>query len=261
MKKQYFYLAGLPRSGSTVLCNILLQNPDVYASSTSSLPIFIESVKNQWDDKHRHLSKCESRTIEKGVLQGIIDGYYAHIDKPIIIDKSRNWPNLMETLTWVFDKEPKVIACVRDVRQTLESFEELFRETLAVGMPSQFANGFVTMEQRADAMATREGPVGSAYEILRDAVSRGWKDQILFVRYEDLGGNPASVIHNIYKFLELEPFDHDFNNIVQLTKEDDRVHKFEGLHDIEPKLRPAKLRSNLGQFGEKFGNLNFWENL
>jgi sulfotransferase len=264
MNKQYFYLAGLPRSGSTVLANILMQNSDIYVSETSTLPLVIESVKNQWDGliTNQTIPHELSRVREKAVLRGIIEGFHENVNKPIVIDKNRQWPALLETLAWVFDEPPKMIATVRDLRQVVESFEALYKKTAAVGMPTQFqGQGLTTAETRAKTLVAVTGVVGSAYEILRDAIIRGWTPNILFVRYEDLGGNPAGIMQQVYEFLELPIYEHNFENIEQVTEEDDRIHGFEDLHDIEPVLRPAKQRNVLAQLGDSFAGRNFWENL
>lgn len=264
MTKKYFYLSGLPRSGSTVLANILLQNPEIHASETSTLPMLIDSVKNQWDDliTNKTISAELSRGREKNVLKGIFDGYYKDVDKPIVFDKSRQWPSLMETLDWIFDESPKVVATVRDLRQVVESFEALYKKTVAVGMPTQFqGKGLTTMETRSQELVGVNGIIGASYETLRDAILRGWRNSILFVRYEDLGGNPAATMQRIYDFIEQPYFKHDFEHIKQVTQEDDRVHGFEDLHNIETKLRPAKIRNRLGEFGKNFDGRNFWEEL
>jgi hypothetical protein len=36
-EKKFFFMAGLPRSGGTLLSSILSQNPDVYVSPQSTL--------------------------------------------------------------------------------------------------------------------------------------------------------------------------------------------------------------------------------
>ena len=48
MKRLYF-VAGLPRSGSTLLCNILMQNPAIYASATSGIPEVLRGIRDGWD--------------------------------------------------------------------------------------------------------------------------------------------------------------------------------------------------------------------
>ena len=47
MDKQFFFLAGLPRTGSTLLANILLQNSDVHAEGSSVLCNLTWSVSQE----------------------------------------------------------------------------------------------------------------------------------------------------------------------------------------------------------------------
>ena len=44
--KQIHFITGLPRSGSTLLCNVLNQNPEFYAGSTSPLPALVNTLVN-----------------------------------------------------------------------------------------------------------------------------------------------------------------------------------------------------------------------
>lgn len=251
-------MAGLPRSGSTILSNILMQNPDIYVSETSNLPLFVNSIKNEWAKNHMNISKETADIIEKNVLRGLIQNYYEHIDKPIIIDKSRVWPSLIETLDWINDEPPKIIACVRDPRQIIESFEELYIKTLAKGMPPHLSGETTTIQQRAETIASGKGSLGSAYIALKDSIDRGHANKIHFARYESMGRNPAAYINEIYAFLKIDKFDHHYDNILQLSNEDDRIHGYDNLHDIEPNLRPAHMRKRLGEYGKKFEGLEFW---
>ena len=48
--KTYHFLAGLPRSGSTVLASILNQNPEVYVTPTSPmLDLLVKNQDNFWE--------------------------------------------------------------------------------------------------------------------------------------------------------------------------------------------------------------------
>ena len=262
MKKQYYFLSGLPRSGSTVLANIMMQNPDVYVSSTSGLPGLIRPLRDGWHkiSAHRAMSESESLEMQRNVYQHVIDGYYAHVDRPIVIDKSRDWPNLIEILDWTLSAEQdvKIIATVRDVRQVIESFEELYIKTSATKIPGGL-EGKNTMENRADYFASSDHTVGASYTALRDAVNRGWGDNIHFVRYSQLCSNPEFILSEIYEFLGEDNYKHNFMQIEQVTFEDDRIHTYSDLHKIETELKPAKVRNRLGAYGQKFENQSFWD--
>ncbi|MEX0598954.1 MAG: sulfotransferase [Candidatus Paceibacterota bacterium] len=48
--KRFFFISGLPRSGSTLLCNILAQNDELFVSkATSGCHDILFNVRNQWD--------------------------------------------------------------------------------------------------------------------------------------------------------------------------------------------------------------------
>ena len=44
----------------------------------------------------------------------------------------------------------------------------------------------------------------------------------------------------LYEFLGLEPYAHDFNNVEQITKEDDSVYGIYGDHNIRNEVKPIK---------------------
>ena len=71
---------------------------------------------------------------------------------------------------------------------------------------------------------------------MKDAVTAGYLDRMLFVDYNKLMTEPKEQIDRIYAFLEEKPFAHDFSDIRQLVKSDDSVWRFPGLHDIRPVL-------------------------
>lgn len=260
--KTIHYISGLPRTGSTLLCNILMQNSDFHATGTSGLPAIVEPLKNGWDEigLHSQLDYKESRLRQKNVMGSVIQGYYQHIEQDVIFDKSRAWPALAETLKWI-QPDSKIIVTVRNVRQILESLEALYRKRLATGVPSQAkAANFGSMEARAQYYVGAGALVGSAYEIVRDAVNRGNRDIMHFVRFEDLTTDPESTLKDIYKFLGHDYYKHDFNNVEQLIHEDDRQHGFDELHDIRTKVKPVSPRRALGTFGKEFEGQEFWDN-
>src|SRR4051794_4991565 len=48
-RKKYCFISGLPRSGSTLLANLLAQNPRFHASATSGILDVVFGVRNHWD--------------------------------------------------------------------------------------------------------------------------------------------------------------------------------------------------------------------
>ena len=86
-----FFISGLPRSGSTLLANILAQNPDIHTAGTSGMLDVMFVVRNRWDRliEHRAMNAQESDWRKRNVLLGILAGYHGHVNEGIVFDKSR----------------------------------------------------------------------------------------------------------------------------------------------------------------------------
>jgi len=78
-------------------------------------------------------------------------------------------------------------------------------------------------------------PVDRLYQILHE----GLHENILFIKFEDLCIDPNKEMSRIYDYLELDYFQHNFNNIEQYTHEDDKIYGVFGDHIIRNKLEPV----------------------
>ena len=262
-EKKYYFIAGLPRSGSTLLCNILAQNPRFNTTGTSGIMDVMFGVRNTWDN----LIEFKASPNPAGklrVLRGILENYYADTDKPVVFDKCRGWLSLIEMAEEVLGHKAKIIVPVRDLRDVLASFEKLWRETsktAQVGQESANYFKFQTVQGRTETWLMADQPVGLAYNRIVDALQRGYADRMLLVDFDDLTRNPQFVMDKIYEFLGEENFQHNFDHVEQVTWEDDAVHGFKGLHNIRPKVAPIEpqWQKILGFFAEKYGQMNFWK--
>lgn len=243
--KKIYMVAGLPRSGSTLLMNIMGQNPDCYVTPTSGILDMLLHVRNGWDTNHgfRAMDNEQSEQIKRNVLQSMLYTYFDHVEQPVCIDKNRGWPGYLEMVAELLDgrENVKVIVTVRDIRDVVASFERLHRETAALGItPQEKADPkkFRTAIGRLETFIDQDQPVGRSYNIIRDAFTRGWAKQMLLVEYDNLTSKPERTLKSVYDFLEQPHFKHDFNNVVQITHEDDTVHGFKDLHKIRSKVEP-----------------------
>jgi sulfotransferase len=77
----------------------------------------------------------------------------------------------------------------------------------------------------------------------------GIAEKVLFVKFEDLCLYPDTEMMRIYRYLDIPHFQHDFDNIEQVTKEDDEIYGAFGDHVIRKKLEPvsSKAKSLLGK--------------
>jgi sulfotransferase len=264
MMRQFYFLGGLPRAGSTLLCNILAQNPRLHCTHTSGCMDVMFIVRNHWNKLIEHKAHPDEEALRR-VLRGILCSYYESVEKPVVVDKCRGWVSLIEMAEFALERKLKVIVPVRDVRNVLASFERLWRESAATSQtPGESENyfQFQTAEGRAEFWLRDNQPVGLAVNRIRDAVRRGYRDRMHFVRFEALTTSSKKTAAALYEFLGEQPFEHDFEHVDQVTWEDDTVHGFKGLHEIRPKVEPVppQWQTVPGEFASKYASMNqIWE--
>jgi sulfotransferase len=262
--KKFYFVSGMPRSGSTLLCNILNQNPKFHATGTSGVLDLILLVKNNWN-LIAELKAQKDDWPRFRVLKSIMPAFYADIDRPIIFDKSRGWPAHMEMIEELMGHKVKVLVTVRDIRDILASFEKIWRKESRLKLISQERENmdmFQTVEGRCEVWLKANQPVGKAFNAIKDSLLRGYGDRMHFIFFEELTKNPEKVMKGVYEFLGEEYFEHNFKNVEQTTKEDDRIYGFTDLHTIRKEVKPldSDWRIILGDQAEKYGKLNFWNN-
>ena len=265
-KKQFIFLGGLPRSGSTLLCNILAQNPTLHATATSG--VLDETVLHIQASKSRMESRAQGVDDERRKRQvlALMNAAYADVDKPTIIEKSRGWVSYCEMLYYLFDGDFRIIVPVRDLRDVLASMEKLWRKEQRTNpqvMPSTPPEQYIQMQTIEGRLAFWMQPgqvVGLAHNRIRDARNRGWKDNLLFVTYEALTAEPEATMKVVYAHCKLEPFKHDFENVEQVTKENDAIYGFKDLHQIRNTVKPKEPQwpSVLGEAAKPYEKGNFW---
>lgn len=238
--KDFFMVSGLPRSGSTLLMNIMGQHPDVHVTPTSGCHEILWSTRNTWSSfvEHKADKVASSPKNLQRVLNSILNSYH-DTDKNIIIDKHRSWIHSIELLEFVLGKKAKIIVPVRSSCEILSSFEKLYRKNAHLNTPPGNFLGSQTVEGRVQYWASGEGEFGIATNRIKDALSRGLADRLLFVEFDSLTKNPKYTMDKVWEFLEMSPIKHDFNNVEQLTKEDDSTTPYGNLHDIRPIVEPV----------------------
>jgi sulfotransferase len=235
MKTMYF-IAGLPRAGSTMVTNILKQNPEIHGEAVSSLSSLVGSIHANW---HSYGQNQEYRNdaAKMGVLRGTISGYYEHIPKPIIFDKDRGWIAQIGLLEEIFQTRVKILCMVRNPSEILASFEKIRKNNPTFfALPDQTLREGSTVAARAMFYSGPGGTLGLAHAHLRDAITMGYLDRLLFVDYNRYCNSPKSQTKRIYDFFELPEFEHNFNQIEQTEEYNDLANGLPDLHTVRPTL-------------------------
>jgi len=258
-----FYQSSLPRSGSTLLQNIMAQNPDFYVTPTSGLLELIFGARLSYTNGVEFKAQ-DSASMKKAFLAfsraGMEAYFQALTGKPYVLDKSRGWGVHFDLLSMIFDEEPKIICMVRDLRQILASMEKKFRQDPDKHRPIEnHANLSGTTTLKRAVLHLQTPPVGLALDRLIEIHQRGWEKKILFLRYEDLTAQPKATLQKVYAYLGIPEFKHDFENITQVTQEDDQAFGISGLHAIRPKVDPLAndYMTVLGKDTVRFVQMNF----
>tara|TARA_R110001592_G_scaffold3929_8_gene22325 strand:+ start:1423 stop:2238 length:816 start_codon:yes stop_codon:yes gene_type:complete len=241
--EKLFFQSSLPRAGSTLLQNIMGQNPDFYVTPTSGVLELVYTSRQTYSISEEFLAQ-DKDIMKKAFLSfcagGMNSFYEAITDKKYVIDKSRGWGvhyNFLDS----FYPNPKIICMIRDPRAIFSSMEKNFRKNphIETGIVNHSEMEGTTTEKRIDIWSSSP-PIGMALERLYQMVKEGINKKVLFIKFENLTQNPQKEIEKIYNFLELPQFKHDFNNVEQITQEDDRVYGIYGDHNIKRKVEPVK---------------------
>lgn len=89
MQKQFVFISGLPRSGSTLLSTILNQNPKFQASISGPLARFTRSIIQESSAQGGYKLQCPEDKRKK-IIHGIFDNYYDS-GKEVYWDTNRGW--------------------------------------------------------------------------------------------------------------------------------------------------------------------------
>lgn len=255
------FISGLPRSGSTLLANILAQHPDVHATPTSACHEALFVLRNAWPEWVEH--KAAPHLAEKHnfarVANAVLHSYH-DTNKPVVIDKGRGWLSLLELAEVALGRPARVLVPVRSIAQIAASFEKIHRKTAAYRRDQGDYFAAQTVEGRVNQLLAGNGVVGLAYNRLKDAFARGLGNRLHLVEFESLTTDPRATMAGVVSFLGLSPFTFNFDHVEQATHENDEVHGMP-LHTIRPEVRPVRDDSAdvLGwDMVAQLANSNFW---
>lgn len=242
MVEKIFFQSSLPRSGSTLLQNILAQNPDIYSTPTSGMCELLAQSKNTFSSSTEFLAQNQDVMTSgfKGFCKSGLYGFYNNItDRKYVFEKCRAWSVMYDFVNW-FDPDPKMVIMIRDLRSIVCSLEKKFRKNPHLQTNIQNWNILTgtTVDKRVELFLTGVPPLSGPLDIIYDIILRRIAKKCLFIKYEDLCKNPEAEIKKIYSYIGVPYYSHDFNNIKQFTKENDVLYQPFGDHDIRNILKP-----------------------
>lgn len=256
MKKIYF-ISGLPRSGSTLLSAILVQNPLCYASISSPVQLIAQHMTEIDQIGTNQLMSDKKLQL---LIKSVFDIAYNDVDKPIIFDTNRSWTSIIELLNDVID-DLKIICCVRDIPNILNSFERIYRDNIYQYNSMVYPSSTTNVYFRCENLMRWDGSVGRHLASLKSALHSNFADRIYIMEYDSLISNPTNEMQQIYKFLEIEQFEHNFTNLQNFKNIEtcDNDLNMPGLHVIHPDITTFNRTSLIpNDIINQYSNLEYW---
>ena len=224
-------MSGFPRAGTTLLMNILDQNPLFHGTPTSGLIGSVVNLRDNWRGSDIYKSNREEYIYPKisGMMLGMIEGFYSKqlTNNQIPIDKNRTWTGLFDLLDELHDGRVKFIYPIRHVIDCCVSMELKNRKST---LTNHGDNGNWLGEQstkgRCENFIKDDGVFGLPLLYLREMIYRHQTDRLVIVPYDDLLTYPKQTLDKLYEQLGLPKFEHNTHDIKQTIVEDDLMHGF-----------------------------------
>tara|TARA_R100001086_G_C11823211_1_gene254613 strand:+ start:478 stop:1305 length:828 start_codon:yes stop_codon:yes gene_type:complete len=224
--KKIYFTYGLPRAGNTLLSCILNQNPRINTTANSIVPsvmLAVERVKLH-DVVYKNFPDEESIN---NISKNLFDSYYKDWDGEIIIERG-SWisPCNFTLLEQYFQSEIKIVVLVRDVLEVIKSYINICNKYPNFYINKQYSQLDHTtlykseLEEKCDLIMERNGFVDMILYSIKWMLDNNKHKHLHFVHYNDLVENTEDVIKGIYKFFNIDFYEHTFTNIEQFSSND-----------------------------------------
>lgn len=245
MVPNFVGVTGLPRAGSTLLCQLLTQHPDIQCEGHSS-PLcntllgmrrmvsddqfFLSQLDTQFDTSYAHLASA---------MQGFLRGWYPPGDKKVVVDKNRAWLHAIELLLQLAP-EAKLLVCIRELGQIYGSIEAQHQKTILVDFIDHLAD--FDRFGRADMLFAKDKAIGAPMISLCAVqdLPKEVQQKLYFVRFEDLVAQPVRVMQTICQWLGLSAFEINPHKLTTSTHESDSHYRMKYLHRQAEKVAAPK---------------------
>lgn len=246
MNKTFYFMAGLPRSGSTLLSSILNQNPRFYSGPSSPVLGAMFAVEQDFMGNELYHGYPKPDQVRE-IIGNIPHHFYSDVQQPVVFDKNRAWTARVPYIEGYIGEQAKILVPVRRIDEILTSILTMIhRNPFQEGQPrinfidEQLIKTDIPINDLNRCMYLL-GEGGIVYESL-NAIMMGFqqnvRDKMHFVDYNDLVDNPEKIMEDIYDFIGEEFYDHDFGSISNIHREDDLItYGLSDMHQVRSKVK------------------------
>ncbi|MCI5166808.1 MAG: sulfotransferase [Candidatus Electrothrix sp. GM3_4] len=243
LDKQLICVTGLPREGSTLLCQLLDTHPKIYSPGHSSpLCPTLNQLRHNLSDNEFLLAQLDNNfdLVYQRLLnafRGFISGWFAETNQPLVADKNRGWLMQLD-MVHLLDPNCRMLVCVRELGQIIGSVEARHQQTLLLDFPDHLAT--LSRYSRADKLLANDGVIGAplrTIEAMQD-MPKNLQQRVFYVIFEHLMQEPAVVLKDIFSWLKVEPSQIDWKNLPVKPHESDSHYRFKYSHATRAALQP-----------------------
>jgi len=247
MNPHFIGVTGLPRAGSTLLCQMLAMHPDIHCEGNSS-PLcnallgirrmvsddqfFLSQLDNSFDAGYAHLAFA---------MEGFLRGWHHDTGgKKAVVDKNRAWLHCVELLLQVAP-EAKLIVCIRELGQIYGSIEAQHQKTILVDFIDHLAD--FDRFGRADILFAKDKAIGAPLISIHAVpdLPKAVQERLYFLRFEDLVEQPVACMSHLYAWLGLAPFEINPEKLEIGIAESDSHYHMKYLHRQHGRIgKPAR---------------------
>ena len=239
-------MAGLPRSGSTMLSSILNQNPRFYSGPSSPVLGAMFAVEQNFMGNELYHGYPKPDQVRE-IIGSVPHHFYSDVNKPVVFDKNRAWTARVPYIEGYIGQQAKIIVPVRRV-------DEILTSILTMVHRNPFQEGQQRVNFVDEQLIKTDTPIndynrcmyllndgGIVYESL-NAIMMGFqqnvRDKIHFIDYNDLVDNPEKTLEDIYDFLGEDYYEHDFESLFNIYREDDlNTYGLSDMHHVRSKVK------------------------
>lgn len=244
MSANFVAVTGLPRAGSTLLCQMLAMHPEINCEGMSSpLCNLLLGIRRMASDDQFMLSQLDNAFESSyGHLQDAMQGFlrgWLKSDRKVVIDKNRAWLHCIE-MVLKLAPETKMIVCLRELGQIYGSTEAQHQKTIMLDFIDHFAD--FDRFGRADMLFAKDKVIGApliSIHAVQD-LPKEVQERLFFMRLEDLLENPQAVMKKLYQWLGLSAYALDLENLQTLVRESDSHYRMKFLHSQQTSIGKPK---------------------
>lgn len=265
---KFYFMSGMPRSGSTLLTSLLNQRNDLFCSQASGTPDIFNYLNEMITNSDYGISGSYTKQKES-ICKNLLDVAYAPMGVEHIVDKSRYWtlPKNYNLLKGALSYDPKFLIPVRPLEEIVASFLNLFENSPNNYIDNEmFSSDFIQWayysnisDARVDTLLSPYGSLRLSMSSLYFAMSNENQENFYYIKYNDLVEHPEKTMLNIENFLKIDNFKYDFNNISSESNNDLQATGIKNLHEIKTSIIKSKNNKKLSDYAKKRCELeDFW---